>query len=59
MLAKNWEIKNFEYELHGRKFLLETDHKALTQIRDKPQFSNNRINRWIEGIQQFDFETNM
>jgi hypothetical protein len=33
-----------------------TDHKALEEIRRKPYFENNRINRWIESIQEFDFE---
>ncbi|KRH92119.1 putative transposable element, partial [Pseudoloma neurophilia] len=28
---------------------------ALLEIRKKPQFNNNRINRWIELIQEFDF----
>ncbi|KRH92398.1 putative LTR retrotransposon [Pseudoloma neurophilia] len=55
MLAIYWGLKRFEYELRGRKFKLETDHKALLEIRKKPQFNNNRINRWIELIQEFDF----
>ncbi|KRH93669.1 krab-a domain-containing protein [Pseudoloma neurophilia] len=56
MLAIYWALKKFEYELRGRKFKLETDHKALIEIHKKPQFNNNRINRWIELIQEFDFE---
>lgn len=56
MYAVYWGIKKFEYELRGRKFKIETDHKALEEIRRKPFFENNRINRWIEGIQEFDFE---
>ena len=45
MLAVFWGIKKFEYELRGRKFILETDHKALEEIREKPYFENNRVNR--------------
>lgn len=56
MLAIKWGIRKFEYELRGRKFTLETDHKALEEIRNKPNFDNNRINRWIEQIQEFDFD---
>ncbi|WUR03409.1 reverse transcriptase [Vairimorpha necatrix] len=56
MYAVYWGIKKFEYELRGRKFKVETDHKALAEIRRKPCFNNNRINRWIEMIQEFDFE---
>lgn len=55
MLAIFWRIKRFEYELRGRNFRLVTDHKALEEIRRKPNFENNRINRWIEKIQEFDF----
>ncbi|MGL4850595.1 MAG: reverse transcriptase domain-containing protein, partial [Clostridium sp.] len=55
MLAVVFGIKKFESDLRGRKFHLMTDHKALIEIRRKPVFNNNRINRWIEKIQEFDF----
>lgn len=32
MYAVFWAIKKFEYELRGKKFILVTDHKALTEI---------------------------
>lgn len=48
-----WGIKKFEYELRGRRFKLETDRKALEEIRRKGVFKNNRINRWIEKIQEY------
>ncbi|KAF9761453.1 Retrovirus-related Pol polyprotein from transposon 17.6 [Nosema granulosis] len=41
-------IKKFESDLRGRKLHLMTDHKALFEIRIKPGFNNNRINRWIK-----------
>jgi hypothetical protein len=50
-----WGVEKFAYELRGRKFHLITDHKALESIRTKPEFNNNRINRWIEKIQSYDF----
>lgn len=56
MLAVFCGIKKFEYELRGRKFVLETDHKALERIKEKIYFDNNRINRWVEKIMEFDFE---
>lgn len=56
MYAVFWGIKKFEYELRGRKFRIKTDHKALAEIRNKPDFKNARINRWVEKIQEFDFE---
>ncbi|KAI5151978.1 hypothetical protein ENBRE01_2475 [Enteropsectra breve] len=56
MYAVFWGIKKFEYELRGRRFKLITDHKALEEIRRKAEFNNSRVNRWIEIIQEFDFE---
>lgn len=56
MYAVFWAVKKFEYELRGRKFKIETDHKALEEIRNKPDFNNARVNRWVEKIQEFDFE---
>lgn len=56
MLAIFWAVKKFEYEIRGREFLLVSDHKALQEIRKKAEFSNVRINRWIDLIQEFDFE---
>lgn len=55
MLAVVWGIEKFEYELRGRKFHLITDHKALEFIRSKAVFENDRVNRWIERIQEYDF----
>ncbi|KAF9752816.1 Retrovirus-related Pol polyprotein from transposon 17.6 [Nosema granulosis] len=49
-------VKNFECELRGRRFKIETDHKPLAEIRNMADFNNARINRWIEEIQEFDFE---
>lgn len=35
MLACFWAVKRFEYELKGRKFLIETDHNTLCEMRRK------------------------
>lgn len=55
MLAVFWAIKKSEYELRGRNFKLITDHRAEEFIRRRPEFENNRVNRWIEKIQEYDF----
>ncbi|ELQ75993.1 hypothetical protein, LTR Retrotransposon, partial [Trachipleistophora hominis] len=55
MLAVKWGIDKFSQELKARMFYLITDHKALEVIRNKPEFDNNRLNRWCEAIQQYDF----
>jgi hypothetical protein len=56
MYAVFWGVKKFEYELRGRKFKIESDHKPLAKIRNKADFNNTRINRMIEKLQEFDFE---
>ncbi|KAF9760692.1 Retrovirus-related Pol polyprotein from transposon 17.6 [Nosema granulosis] len=55
MYAVFWAVKIFEYELRDRRFKVETDHKALIEIRRKTDFNNSRINRWIEKKQEFNF----
>jgi hypothetical protein len=55
MFAIAWGIEKFSYELRGRRFQLETDHKALEKIRKTLFLKNNRINRWVEKIQEYDF----
>lgn len=48
-------LDSLRYYLLGRKFRLETDHRALAwlgQMRD----TNARITRWFLAIQPFDFE---
>jgi hypothetical protein len=35
---------------------LVTDYKALIYIKDKSDFRNKRICRWIERIQDYDFD---
>lgn len=47
MLTVFWKVKKFEYEFKGRRFEIMMDNKALEEIRRKPSFNNNRINRMI------------
>lgn len=54
MLAVMWGAYKFKYELSGRKFYLITDHKALENLRSKAEFGNNRVNRRICMIQEYD-----
>ena len=35
MYAIFWMVKKFEYELGGKKFKIETDHKVLVKFRNK------------------------
>jgi hypothetical protein len=50
-----WRIKRFDYELRGRRFHLLTDHKAAEETRTKERFGNDRVCKWIEKIQEYDF----
>ncbi|KAF9763117.1 Retrovirus-related Pol polyprotein from transposon gypsy [Nosema granulosis] len=56
MLAAIWGMEKFEYFLKGREFTLVTDHIALKAINEKGELKSARISRWIERIQQFNFE---
>ncbi|KAI5164039.1 hypothetical protein NEAUS03_2416, partial [Nematocida ausubeli] len=56
MFGVYFGVKKFEYELRGRTFTIETDHKALLEIRKKETFNNKRVQRWAEEIQEYDFE---
>ena len=46
-------LKTWEHLLIGRKFLLLTDHKNLTYVRNSPSL---RVNRWLTEIQHLDFD---
>lgn len=54
-MAIYWGIFKFAYELKGRRFRLGTDHRVLEEIRERPSFNNDKVNRLIEKIQGFDF----
>ncbi|KAM0685270.1 hypothetical protein COBT_003521, partial [Conglomerata obtusa] len=56
MLAVVFGIGKFACELKAKRFMLETDRKALEHIRQKPLYDNNQINQWIELIQEYDFK---
>lgn len=49
-------VEYFDYQLRGRSFTLVTDHKAIIYLKDKYDFGNNRIARWIDKLQEYDFE---
>lgn len=55
MLGAIWAMEHFEYYLKGREFVLITDHKALEALNSKNEIKSQRIQRWIERINNFDF----
>ncbi len=54
-LALYSTIRHFEFYLHGRKFLVLTDHKSLKSMMKGPQ-RNRRILGWALKLSAFTFE---
>jgi len=54
MLALVWAVKYFRCYLFGRKFVVRTDHSALTYLR-KFADQNTRLTRWCLKLAQLDF----
>lgn len=55
MLSIVYSIGKLKYYLMGNKFIIQTDHSALTFLM-RTKFTNNRIYRWALLIQDYDFE---
>lgn len=53
--AIHWAVNYFRPYVHGRKFQLQTDHKALEYIFEG-KAKNQKLLRWALSIQEFDFE---
>lgn len=54
-LAIKWALDSYRYYLMGRKFILKTDHRALSWL-GRMRDTNARITRWFLAVQPFDFE---
>jgi hypothetical protein len=54
-LALVWATRKFRQFLHGRKFLMRTDHAALKWL-STARFDNSKLERWALRLQEFDFE---
>ena len=54
MLALVWATKYFRCYLYGKKYLVRTDHSALTYLRN---FAENKryILRWSLKLSELDF----
>lgn len=55
LLAVIATIRAFDHYLFGRRFILETDHKALVYVFTQPKLSPRQC-RWLNTISGFDFE---
>lgn len=56
LLAVIKGTKHFHHYLYGRRFLLRTDHAAIQWLLNF-KAPEGQIARWIEWLQQYDFET--
>jgi hypothetical protein len=54
MLALVWSTKHYRCYLHGKMFLVRTDHSALTYLRNFAD-SNSRLLRWSLRLAELDF----
>ena len=54
-LALVWATHKFRYYLHGRKFLVHTDHKSLEWLQST-RFDNSKVERWALRLQEFHFD---
>lgn len=54
MLALVWATKYFRCYLYGKKFLVRTDHAALSYLRNFAD-NNSRLMRWSLRLSEFDF----
>ena len=55
LLAVVFFVKQFRPYLLGRKFLIRTDHSALTWLRKTPEPIGQQA-RWCEVLEEFDFD---
>lgn len=53
-LAIVWAIEQFRHFLIGKEFVVFTDHRPLTWIKDQ-MWGNGRIYRWHSKLQEYSF----
>ena len=53
-LAIIWAAEKFHYYLHGHRWHLKTDHRAL-QWLNTAKFTSTKLARWALQLQEFDF----
>lgn len=56
-LALVFAIRRFQHFLFGRQFIVQTDHRPLLRIFQKPVDSiSMRLRRWVLALQSYNFE---
>jgi len=54
-LAVIWAVKHFHHYLHGQKFLIITDHAALTYLKNMVN-PVGKLGRWLMTLNGYNFE---
>ena len=54
-LAVIWAIKHFHHYLHGQKFLVITDHSALTHLKNMAN-PVGKLGRWLMTLNGYNFD---
>lgn len=54
-LAVIWAVKHFHHYLHGQKFLIITDHAALTHLKNMAN-PVGKLGRWLMTLNGYNFE---
>ena len=57
LFAAMYMCRHFKYFLFPSKFILRTDHKGLTAIRNQAEPPSGSIARWLEILASYDFKT--
>ena len=55
-LAVTWALSQFRVYLHGRHFLLVTDHRPLLYLLKHAKAGDNHMWRWAQILQNFSFD---
>lgn len=55
--ALKWSCEVWRHFVYGRKFTINTDHRALEYI-DRTTFKDKMIGRWQEALAEYDFIIN-
>ncbi|CAC5382863.1 unnamed protein product [Mytilus coruscus] len=53
MLATLYGYKNFDHYINGRRAVIESDHKPLVAIFDKPLYRTPRLQRMLMKLQRY------
>lgn len=55
LLAIVQAIRHWRCYLHGRQFIVHTDHESLRYLRTQDKLNDRQV-RWLEMLEQYDFK---